>query len=162
MIEAMACGTPVIAFHSGSVPEVIDHGRSGFIVSSVEQAAEAVAHLDQIDRREVRAAFERRFTVERMAQDYLGIFGILRRTISASSATSCSAGVMPRPSGSLRISSSRRICSTRMIPASSDASAGHAQLHLQRRPCSSDPKASLGAGAADSTAQGDQPGRIVR
>lgn len=74
MIEAMACGTPVIAFRSGSVPEVIDDGVSGFIVASAPDAAAAVSRLDQIDRGQVRAAFEKRFTVERMTQDYLAIY----------------------------------------------------------------------------------------
>src|SRR5690606_16619790 len=54
MIEAMACGTPVIAFRCGSVPEVIEHGRSGFIVNSIEEAVEAVAALKTLDRAEVR------------------------------------------------------------------------------------------------------------
>ncbi|SEG79280.1 glycosyltransferase family 4 protein [Bosea lathyri] len=74
MIEAMACGTPVIAFRSGSVPEVIDDGVSGFIVTSVAEAVDAVSGLDQLDRAKVRATFEKRFSVERMAQDYLAIY----------------------------------------------------------------------------------------
>lgn len=74
MIEAMACGTPVIAFRSGAVPEVIDDGVTGFIVASIAEAAEAVARLGQLDRGKVRATFEMRFTVERMAQDYLSIY----------------------------------------------------------------------------------------
>lgn len=71
MIEAMACGTPVIAYRSGSVPEVIDEGVTGFIVENENEAAKAVARLKQIDRRRVRARFENRFTAGRMAQDYL-------------------------------------------------------------------------------------------
>jgi glycosyltransferase involved in cell wall biosynthesis len=72
MIEAMACGTPVIAFRSGSVPEVIDDGVTGFIVESEAEAAEAIARrLPKLDRREVRAGFERRFTARRMAEDYV-------------------------------------------------------------------------------------------
>lgn len=74
MIEAMACGTPVIAFRSGSVPEVIDDGVSGFVVDSVEDAAAAVARLDRLDRGKVRVTFERRFTAERMTQDYLAVY----------------------------------------------------------------------------------------
>lgn len=74
MIEAMACGTPVIAFRCGSVPEVIDHGRSGFIVDSIEEAVEAVGKLEILDRTEVRRCFLERFTVERMAKDYLDIY----------------------------------------------------------------------------------------
>lgn len=74
MIEAMACGTPVIAFRAGSVPEVIDDGVTGFIVKTVDEAVAAVSRLDILDRAKVRARFEERFTVERMAQDYLAIY----------------------------------------------------------------------------------------
>jgi glycosyltransferase involved in cell wall biosynthesis len=74
MIEAMACGTPVIAYGRGSVPEVIDDGVSGFIVSSIEEAAAAVGNLGQLDRAKVRATFERRFTVERMTRDYVDLY----------------------------------------------------------------------------------------
>ena len=70
MIEAMACGTPVIAFNFGSVPEVVENGRTGYVVDSVAEAAAAVHRLEQIDRRDVRASFERRFTVEIMARKY--------------------------------------------------------------------------------------------
>ena len=75
MIEAMACGTPVIAFRRGSVPEVIDHGMTGFIVDTVDQAVEAVEGARMLSRAEIRACFERRFTAERMARDYLAIYG---------------------------------------------------------------------------------------
>ncbi len=74
LIEAMACGTPVIAFRRGSVPEVLDHGESGFICSTVEEAVEAVAHLPEISRRGCRQVFERRFTAARMARDYVDIY----------------------------------------------------------------------------------------
>jgi len=74
MIEAMACGTPVIAFRCGSVPEVIDHGVSGMIVDTVEEAVAALSHLDRLDRRRVRETFERRFSVERMTADYLDLY----------------------------------------------------------------------------------------
>jgi glycosyltransferase involved in cell wall biosynthesis len=74
MIEAMACGTPVIAFRRGSTPEVIDHGVSGFVVDDVAAAVDAVEKLDALDRHRVRATFERRFTVERMAHDYVDIY----------------------------------------------------------------------------------------
>lgn len=74
MIEAMACATPVIAFRCGSVPEVIDHGVSGFIVDSEDQAVEAVAQLPNIDRSAVRGAFDARFTASRMASDYVALY----------------------------------------------------------------------------------------
>ena len=74
MIEAMACGTPVIAFRRGSVPEVLQDGTSGFIVDTVEEAVSAVRRIANLGRARIRAEFERRFTVERMARDYLGIY----------------------------------------------------------------------------------------
>ena len=75
MIEAMACGTPVIAFPQGSVPEVLEQGRSGFMVPDVEGAMRALDHLDTFDRAECRLAFEERFTADRMADDYVRIYG---------------------------------------------------------------------------------------
>jgi len=74
MIEAMACGTPVIAFNSGSVPEVIDEGKTGFIVRTVDEAVEAVSRIPSLDRARVRATFEHRFSVERMAEQYLEVY----------------------------------------------------------------------------------------
>ncbi|CAH1658960.1 Glycosyltransferase involved in cell wall biosynthesis [Hyphomicrobiales bacterium] len=74
MIEAMACGTPVIAFGSGSVPEVIDDGVSGVIVHDVDEAVEAVRHINHLSRRLVRETFMRRFTVEHMARAYVAIY----------------------------------------------------------------------------------------
>lgn len=74
MIEAMACGTPVIAMAHGSVPEVIDHGVSGFVVNSVEEAVAAANSLGTLARQEIRKRFEQRFTAERMARDYLAAY----------------------------------------------------------------------------------------
>ena len=74
MIEAMACGTPVIAYGRGAAPEVIDDGVTGFIVSTVDEAAAAIGKLDRLDRRRIRAVFEKRFTAERMARDYLALY----------------------------------------------------------------------------------------
>ena len=71
MIEAMACGTPTIAFRRGSVPEVIDDGVSGFIADDEAGAIAAVGGVEKLDRRTVRAQFERRFSARRMAEDYL-------------------------------------------------------------------------------------------
>jgi len=80
MIEAMAAGTPVIAWPCGSTAEVIEHGRSGFIVDSVEEAVAAVEAAARIPRAGVRAAFEARFTARRMAQDYLRLYEELTGT----------------------------------------------------------------------------------
>jgi glycosyltransferase involved in cell wall biosynthesis len=74
MIEALACGTPVIAFPCGSVPEIIVDGETGFIVNEIEEAAEAVHRIGTIDRTHCRGEFEQRFTDRRMAQDYVGIY----------------------------------------------------------------------------------------
>jgi glycosyltransferase involved in cell wall biosynthesis len=74
MIEAMSCGTPTLAFRSGSVPEVIEDGVSGFVVTSIEEAVAAAGRLGQLNRCLVRRAFERRFTVERMTRHYLAIY----------------------------------------------------------------------------------------
>jgi glycosyltransferase involved in cell wall biosynthesis len=77
MIEAMACGTPVIAYRSGSVPEVIDDGVTGFIVTNEDQAVAATEHLHELDRATVRATFDRRWTARRMAEDYLDVYAEL-------------------------------------------------------------------------------------
>jgi glycosyltransferase involved in cell wall biosynthesis len=79
MIEAMACGTPVIAYRHGSVPEVIDDGVTGFVVDSEEEAVHAVRRLGEIDRRQVRACFERRFAARRMASEYVALYEDLVR-----------------------------------------------------------------------------------
>ena len=77
LIEALACGTPIIAFRNGSVPEILEHGRTGFIVDTLEDAIAAVQNVGSIDRRACRAAFEERFTARRMAQDYVAIYEII-------------------------------------------------------------------------------------
>jgi glycosyltransferase involved in cell wall biosynthesis len=74
MIEAMACGTPVIAFNRGSVPEIVDNGVTGFIVEDETSATAAVRRLPELSRETVRARFEARFTARRMADDYLAIY----------------------------------------------------------------------------------------
>jgi glycosyltransferase involved in cell wall biosynthesis len=74
VIEAMACGTPVIAINRGSMPELIDHGRTGFLVHSQDEAVEAVSRVPEIDRAVVRQTAESRFSVERMADEYVALY----------------------------------------------------------------------------------------
>ncbi len=77
MIEAMACGTPVVAFNCGAVPEVIDNGVTGFIVNDIGTAAAAMDKLHTLDRTRVRATFDRRFSARRMAEDYVSVYKTL-------------------------------------------------------------------------------------
>ena len=79
MIEAMACGTPVIAWRRGSVGEVIRDGLTGFVVESMAEAVRAVERLPTIDRARCRTEFDRRFTVDRMAGEYLRVYEQLAR-----------------------------------------------------------------------------------
>ncbi len=88
MIEAMACGTPVIAWRRGSVPEIIDEGVTGFIVDSVDEAVAAVARVAMLDRALVRLRFEERFSAQRMARDYLAAYRTLLGTARPFSALS--------------------------------------------------------------------------
>ena len=74
IIEAMACGTPTIAFRNGSVPEIIEDGLNGFTVDSVEDAVDAVDDLEKVNRRTCREVFEERFTSARMAADYMRVY----------------------------------------------------------------------------------------
>jgi len=79
MIEALACGTPVIAWRHGSTPEIIEHGRTGFVIDGIEDAVQAVQRISTIDRAECRRAFERRFTAERMAREYAEAYRAILR-----------------------------------------------------------------------------------
>ena len=80
MIEAMSCGTPVLAFRCGSVPEIVEDRLTGRIVSSIEEATQAIPELLALDRNVIRARFEQRFSSRRMASDYVKIYhNILRR-----------------------------------------------------------------------------------
>ena len=74
VVEALACGTPVIASNRGSMPELIDHGVTGFLVDSVDEAVDAIGRINEIDRAACRAASAARFTVDRMADRYLDLY----------------------------------------------------------------------------------------
>ena len=74
VVEALACGTPVIASARGSMPEIVDPGRTGFLVNTVEEAVAAVARLGEIDRSACRQAVVDRFSVDRMADRYLALY----------------------------------------------------------------------------------------
>ena len=86
MIEAMACGTPVIAWNNGSVPEVIDPGVTGFVVETIEEASVAVDKAISLDRRRIRSAFDQRFTADRMARDYVRLYRNLARPVAVPAA----------------------------------------------------------------------------
>jgi glycosyltransferase involved in cell wall biosynthesis len=77
VIEAMACGTPVIAYSRGSMPELIDHGVTGFLVDSFDEAVAAIDHIGEIDRIACRRAVEEKFTIDRMADQYLKVYRLL-------------------------------------------------------------------------------------
>ena len=83
MIEAMACGTPVIAYNRGSVPEIIDDGLTGFIVEDETSAVSVVGRLSQLNRDTIRKQFEARFTARRMALDYLAAYRSLMEAVGA-------------------------------------------------------------------------------
>jgi|CXWL01.1.fsa_nt_gi glycosyltransferase involved in cell wall biosynthesis len=74
LIEALACGTPVLAYRRGSIPEIIDDGITGFVCENLAEMAEAVERLPLIDRRRCRSAFDERFTADRMARDYVALY----------------------------------------------------------------------------------------
>jgi glycosyltransferase involved in cell wall biosynthesis len=91
MIEAMACGTPVLAFRCGSVPEIVDHGVSGLIVDTMDEAIRTLPQVFTLDRRAVRQRFEQRFSATRMAKDYVQVYrALLRRESLPESAAAVS------------------------------------------------------------------------
>jgi glycosyltransferase involved in cell wall biosynthesis len=73
-MEAMACGTPVISFNKGSMAEVIANGKTGFLVNTTEEAIKAIKKIDIIDRAECRRWVEKKFTVERMVDNYIKVY----------------------------------------------------------------------------------------
>lgn len=103
MIESMACGTPVFALRDGSIPEVIDHGKSGYVADSVEELTEAVRRYREYDRRQVRRITERRFSVQRMVADHIALyeelaaerFASLKRRVHLPAKLPYSVGVEP-------------------------------------------------------------------
>jgi glycosyltransferase involved in cell wall biosynthesis len=92
MIEAMACGTPVIAFENGSVPEVLEDGVTAFIVQNEDQAVQAVRKIGMLDRNRIRAEFDQRFTAQHMAQNYLKLYSRLSKARRAGAGTGTGAG----------------------------------------------------------------------
>lgn len=97
MVEAMACGTPVIARGRGSVPEVIKDGETGFIVADVEEAVAAVCRVPQLDRRRVRSHVAEKFSRERMVEDYIRIYQRVMSMHAARRGVDDSRGKMDRP-----------------------------------------------------------------
>ena len=121
MIEAMACGTPVIAFRCGSVVEVLEDGASGFIVDTIEEAVRAVRRIARLNRPAVRAQFERHFTVERMAHDYLEIY----HRAAASSTDRAQTDRVNRAHLSLTMTTPARACDRDQLHLWSRADRGH-------------------------------------
>ena len=95
MIEAMACGTPVLAFRKGSVPEIIEDGVTGRIVSSIDEAMLALPEVIALDRRTVRQRFEERFNATRMAKDYVNLYRSLLKQSALVDAPSLAPSVSP-------------------------------------------------------------------
>jgi glycosyltransferase involved in cell wall biosynthesis len=77
MIESLACGTPVIAWKNGAVPEVLADGGTGFVVNTIEEAVKAVDDVASLSRHACRQVFEQRFDATRMARDYLKVYSRL-------------------------------------------------------------------------------------
>jgi glycosyltransferase involved in cell wall biosynthesis len=79
LIEALACGTPILAYRRGGIPEIVDHGMTGYLCDTVAEMVHTVAWVPNLDRRRCRAAFEERFTLERMVRDYVSLYQRLAR-----------------------------------------------------------------------------------
>jgi glycosyltransferase involved in cell wall biosynthesis len=95
-MEAFACGTPVIAFNTGALPEIVDHGLTGFIVNSEEEMAAAIGRVGEIDREECRRVARVRFSAARMARDYMALYE--RLTQQASASLPVTSASVPQPS----------------------------------------------------------------
>ena len=83
VIESMACGTPVIAFNLGSMPELIENGKNGFLVDNVEAAIEALTRIKEVERNACRSHVEQHFTVNRMVNEYISTYEVILRERSA-------------------------------------------------------------------------------
>jgi glycosyltransferase involved in cell wall biosynthesis len=101
MIEAMSAGTPVIAWRNGSVPEIVEPGVTGFIVKCLDEALEALNRVGTLDRLNVRKRFKDRFTVDRMAKDYLMLYRRLADDARSSSRSPAFAESRWRPESRL-------------------------------------------------------------
>ncbi|HLW25290.1 MAG TPA: glycosyltransferase family 4 protein [Steroidobacteraceae bacterium] len=133
MIEAMACGTPVIAFDQGSVREVLEHGVTGFIVRSEAEAIEAVQRIRTLDRHRIRQEFERRFTAHHMAEHYIELYRRLREdpAVRSRSALNRRAPVLRLP---VEASASRLItCADAADPSAADRARSDSQASLSLR-----------------------------
>jgi glycosyltransferase involved in cell wall biosynthesis len=97
LIEAMACGTPVLAFRRGSVPEIVDEGLTGSIVGTPEEAIQALPGVLSLDRHAVRQRFEERFSAARMAGDYVKLYRSLLETPAHRDLNGKGRGAQPRP-----------------------------------------------------------------
>lgn len=119
LIEALACGTPVLAYRRGSIPEVIDHEVTGFVCETLTEMAEAVGRLSLIDRRRCRSAFEERFTADRMARDYVALYErlIAQKSVPVSPRISSKTSRQPieDPSSGRRSDRSLRIAGGRHV-----------------------------------------------
>ena len=103
MIEAMAAGTPVIAFRCGSVPEILEDGVTGYIVSDADEAVAALERVPSLNRAKCREAFDRRFTAARMSRDYLKVYELLQAGGSTQVATTQAAGVASKLAAAPRL-----------------------------------------------------------
>ena len=92
MIEAMACGTPVLAFRCGSVPEIVEDGLTGVVVDTIEEATEALPRVIALDRKKVRQRFEQRFFGTRMAKDYVSVYRSLLASKFLTARIACGTG----------------------------------------------------------------------
>jgi glycosyltransferase involved in cell wall biosynthesis len=115
MIEALACGTPVIAWRNGSVPEIIEEGVTGFVVDDIEQAVRGAGQINGLSRSKCRQAFEERFDAPRMAADYLEVYRRLKFSQpDAVEHASHAFGTLSR--GSYKVRSQARIRSSDSVP----------------------------------------------